>query len=135
MQGFGQFQAELAIHGRRCEPVTSAHGPTISSGVGGAIAMGNSQPSFELNVLLSLGPTPTEAEVSSVLQADLGSWRKNPRLATVALHSLAKKRLPHVSVHVLTAMQANRVEVDVYHCNAAIVLAQKAANGSWHSIC
>ncbi|CAE8721444.1 unnamed protein product, partial [Polarella glacialis] len=83
----------------------------------------------ELDALLSLGLTPTEAEVSSVLQADLGRWRKNPRLATVVLGGLARKRLPDVSVHVLIVMQASRVEVNVYHCSAAISACEKC--GQW----
>ncbi|CAE8742917.1 unnamed protein product, partial [Polarella glacialis] len=90
---------------------------------------GNSQLSSELNVLLSLGPTPTEAEVNSVLQADLSRWRKNPRLATVVLGGLARKRLPGVSVHVLSVMRASQVEVDVYHCSAAISACEKG--GRW----
>ncbi|CAE8698399.1 unnamed protein product, partial [Polarella glacialis] len=93
------------------------------------VSFGDSQLSSELDVLLSLGPTPTEAEVSSVLQADLSRWRNNPRLATVVLGGLARKRLPDVSVHVLTVMQASRVEVNVYHCSAAISACEK--DGQW----
>ncbi|CAE8592993.1 unnamed protein product, partial [Polarella glacialis] len=83
----------------------------------------SSQPyqcSEQLNSLLALGPTATEAEVSSALQARLDRWRKNPRDATLMLGVLARKCLPEISVHVLSAMQAGRIEVNVYHCSAAI---------------
>ncbi|CAE8675225.1 unnamed protein product [Polarella glacialis] len=102
-----------------------------SSRSGHQDSLGSSQHSqcSELDALLSLGPTPTEAEVSSVLQADLASWRKNPRLATVVLGGLARKRLPGVSVHVLSVMQASQVEVNVYHCSAAISACEKG--GQW----
>ncbi|CAE8664047.1 unnamed protein product, partial [Polarella glacialis] len=79
----------------------------------------------ELDALLSLGPTPTEAEVSSVLQAGLDRWRENPRAAAVVLSGLARKRLPNICVHILTVMQASRVEVNVYHCTAAISACEK----------
>ncbi|CAE8595682.1 unnamed protein product [Polarella glacialis] len=109
-------------------------GPNLSFRRGSSksqASLGSSQNSqcSELDALLSLGPAPTEAEVSSVLQADLGRWRKNPRLASVVLGGLARKRLPDVSVHVLTVMEASRVEVNVYHCSAAISACEKA--GQW----
>ncbi|CAE8683554.1 unnamed protein product [Polarella glacialis] len=52
------------------------------------VSFGNNQPSSELHVLLSLGPTPTEAKVSSVLQTDLSRLRENPKLATEVLGGL-----------------------------------------------
>ncbi|CAE8613839.1 unnamed protein product, partial [Polarella glacialis] len=131
------FQKVSARAGNLWQPVRSCHVGVGSKQIvrnsrndhqGSA---GNSQLSqcSELDALLSLGPTPTEAEVSPVLQADLGRWRKNPRLATVILGGLARKRLPGVSVHVLSVMQASQVEVDVYHCSAAISACEKG--GQW----
>ncbi|CAE8632978.1 unnamed protein product, partial [Polarella glacialis] len=83
-------------------------------------------PCPELALLLALGPSPTAVQVSSVLEKHLASWQRNPRAGTVVLSGLAKNRLPEVSVHVLGFMQARQVEVNVFHCGAAISACDKA---------
>ncbi|CAE8741266.1 unnamed protein product [Polarella glacialis] len=131
------FQKVSARAGNLWQPVRSCHVGVGSkqifrnNRIDRQASFGKSQPSqcSELDALLSLGPTPTEAEVSSVLQADLGRWKKDPRLANVVLGGLARKRLQDVSVHVLTVMQASRVEVNVYHYGAAISACGKG--GHW----
>ncbi|CAE8627579.1 unnamed protein product [Polarella glacialis] len=87
----------------------------------------------ELAVLLALGPSPRASEeLSRALAPELGRWRKDAKLATVVLRGLAAER-PALAEELLRCMRASQVEVNTFHCNAAISAFEKTA--SWqHAI-
>ncbi|CAE8596114.1 unnamed protein product [Polarella glacialis] len=79
--------------------------------------------------LLSLGASPAQEEVSLVLAPEVERWRSNPTFATGVLSGLARNRLPEVARQVLSFMGQSRVEVNSFHCSAAISACEKA--GKW----
>lgn len=82
----------------------------------------------ELKLLLAVGPDPGEDEVRDILEKDLSNW-KNPKFATSVFSGLAEHRLPYTAIKLLHAMLACRVDVNVFHLNAAIAACSKA--GEW----
>ncbi|CAE8645022.1 unnamed protein product [Polarella glacialis] len=91
---------------------------------------GSSRPECpELAPLLSLGASPAQEEVSLVLAPEVERWRSNPTFATGVLSGLARNRLPEVARQVLSFMGQSRVEVNSFHCSAAISACEKA--GKW----
>ncbi|CAE8663863.1 unnamed protein product, partial [Polarella glacialis] len=83
----------------------------------------------ELDTLLALGDAPESETIRQALAPQLSSWSQNPRKATVVLSGLARLRLPVVAAQLLDVMQAGRVEVNVFHYNAAVNACEKA--GDW----
>ncbi|CAE8628127.1 unnamed protein product, partial [Polarella glacialis] len=62
----------------------------------------------------------SKARIQEVVTQALEAWKQSPKLAMEVLGGLAKHRLADVAVHVLGCMQAQRVQVDVFHFNAAL---------------
>ncbi|CAE8742483.1 unnamed protein product [Polarella glacialis] len=89
--------------------------------------MGSSPP--ELMALLALGPAFADNDLRATLSPHLESWRRNPRLATVVLNGLAKKRQPSMAAKVLDFMVESKVEVNAFHYNSAISACGKG--GQW----
>ncbi|CAE8597308.1 unnamed protein product [Polarella glacialis] len=90
----------------------------------------NNDNSILLQRLLDLGRAPCQDEVLEVLAVELGRWKqKTPACATVVLSFLARHRRPCVADHVLALMLEGRLEVNVFHCSAAISACEKG--GQW----
>ncbi|CAE8642724.1 unnamed protein product, partial [Polarella glacialis] len=73
-----------------------------------------------LGQLVSLRPGRREEEVCDVLGPVLLSWKADPKLPTVLLSGLARERRGDLVEDVIHCMQSKRVELDVFHCNAAV---------------
>ncbi|CAE8614882.1 unnamed protein product, partial [Polarella glacialis] len=104
----------------------------MTSGVGAAVARFPSETaSLRLNSMRFCLWAQHLQKRRSVLccKPTVSGGEITPRLATVVLGGLARKRLPEVSVQVLIVMQASRVEVNVYHFSAAISACEKG--GQW----
>ncbi|CAE8639578.1 unnamed protein product, partial [Polarella glacialis] len=65
------------------------------------------------------------------LAEELSTWRKNPKLATVVLGSLARSSRPGEAARVLKLMQEGQVQVDAFHYSAAMTACARGGGLLW----
>lgn len=85
----------------------------------------------EVDLLLSCGPSITEQELQRMLSPSLQRWRRRPQEATKVLASLATMRRISIAGDVLTLMQKNLVECNVFHFTAYVGACEKSGQWTW----